>query len=63
MPSAAATLYHTHFNKGKISALNILKAGEFAALYEVLGDENATDADLMVADSSQPCMVNRKELR
>ena len=35
------------FNKGKISALNILKAGQFTALYEVLGDENATDAELM----------------
>ena len=35
------------FNKGKISALNILKAGEFTALYEVLGEENATDAELM----------------
>ena len=35
------------FNKGKISALNILKAGEFTALYEVMGEENATDAELM----------------
>ena len=35
------------FNKGKISALNILKAGEFTALYEVLSEENATDAELM----------------
>ena len=35
------------FNKGKISALNILKAEEFAARYEVLGKENATDAELM----------------
>ena len=35
------------FNKGNISALNILKAGEFTALYEVLGEENATDAELM----------------
>ena len=35
------------FNKGKISALNILKAGKFVALYEVLGEENATDAELM----------------
>ena len=35
------------FNKGKISALNILKAGEFTALYEVLGEESATGADLM----------------
>ena len=35
------------FNKGKISALNILKAEEFTALYELLGEENATDAELM----------------
>ena len=35
------------FNKGKSSALNILKAGEFTALYEALGEENATDAELM----------------
>ena len=35
------------FNEGKISALNIPKAGEFTALYEVLGEENATDAELM----------------
>ena len=35
------------FNKGKISDLNILKAEEFTALYEVLGEENATDAELM----------------
>ena len=35
------------FNKGKISALNILKAGEFTALYKVLDEENATDAELM----------------
>ena len=38
------------FNKGKISALNILKAGEFTVLYEVLGEENATDAELMATD-------------
>ena len=35
------------FNKGNISALNILKAGEITALYELLGEENATDAELM----------------
>ena len=35
------------FNKGKVSALNILEAGEFTALYDVLGEENATDAELM----------------
>ena len=35
------------FNKGKISALDIAKAGEFTALYEVLGEENATDCELM----------------
>ena len=35
------------FNRGKISALNILKAGECTGLYEVLGEENATDAELM----------------
>ena len=34
------------FNKGKIGALNVLKAGEFTALYEVLGEENANDAEL-----------------
>ena len=27
--------------------MNILKAGEFTALYEVLGEENATGAELM----------------
>ncbi len=35
------------FHKGKVSALNILEAGEFTALYDVLGEENATDAELM----------------
>ena len=35
------------FNKGTISALNILKAVEVTALYKVLGEENATDAELM----------------
>ena len=35
------------FNKGKISALNIPKAGEYAALYKVLGEENSTDAELV----------------
>ena len=44
--SGCDTVSHP-FNKGKISALNILKTGECAALYEVLGEENATDAELM----------------
>ena len=34
------------FNKGKISTLNILRAGECNALYEV-GEQNVTDAELM----------------
>ena len=53
------------FNKGKISALNILKAGEFTALYEVLGKKMPLMLSWWkrVAASSQPCMVNRKELR
>ena len=35
------------FGKGKISALNILKAGNFPELSEVLGEEHATDNDLL----------------
>jgi len=35
------------FNKGKISALNALQAGDFPGLFEVLGEEDATDVDLM----------------
>ena len=35
------------FNKGKISALNTLQAGDFPGLYQVLGKEDATHSDLM----------------
>ena len=35
------------FNKGKISALNTLQAGDFPGLYQVLGEEDATHSDLM----------------
>ena len=35
------------FNKEKISALNVLKAGDFPGLSEVLGEEHATHASLM----------------
>jgi len=35
------------FNKGKISALNVLKEGDFPGLFEVLGEEDATHEDLM----------------
>lgn len=35
------------FGKGKISALKILKAGHFPGLFDVLGEEGATEADLM----------------
>ena len=34
-----------HFNK--ISALNILQAGDFPGLYQVLGEEDTTHSDLM----------------
>ena len=35
------------FNKCKISALNIIQAGDFPGLYQVLGEEDATHSDLM----------------
>ena len=35
------------FNKGKISALNNLQAGDFHGLYQVLGEADATHSDLM----------------
>ena len=35
------------FNKGKIRALNVLKAGDFSGQFEVVGEENTTDAELM----------------
>ena len=35
------------FNKTKINTLNILKAGDFPGLFQVLGEENATHSDLM----------------
>ena len=31
------------FNKGKLSALNVLKSGDFPGLFQVLGEEDATD--------------------
>ena len=50
------------FIKGKISALNILKAGECTALYEVLGEENATDAELMETGRRfSPAMYGQRE--
>ena len=42
-----AILCPTPFNKGKISALNTLQAGDFPGLYQVLGEEDATRSDLM----------------
>lgn len=35
------------FNKGKISALNALKAGDFPGLFDVIGEEDATNVDLL----------------
>ena len=35
------------FNKGKISALNTLQAGDFPGLYQVLGEEGTTHSNLM----------------
>jgi len=35
------------FSKSKMSALNTLKAGDFPGLYQVLGEEDATNSDLM----------------
>ena len=35
------------FNKGKTSALNTLQAGDFPGFYQVLGEEDATQSDLM----------------
>ena len=34
------------FNKGKLSVLNVLKSGDFPGLFQVLGEEDATYADL-----------------
>ena len=42
-----ATLCPTPFNKGKVSALNTLQAGDFPGLYQVLGEVDATRSDLM----------------
>ena len=36
-----------HFGKGTISALKILSAGNFPGLFNVLGEEGATQGDLM----------------
>ena len=35
------------FNKSKLSALNELVSGDFPGLFQVLGEEDATYADLM----------------
>ena len=35
------------FSKGNISALNTLKTGDFTGLFQVLGEENATQSDIM----------------
>ena len=38
------------FNNGKLSALNVLKSGDFPGPFQVLGDIDATYADLMDTD-------------
>ena len=45
------------YGKGKVSALNTLRAGDFPVLYSVLGERHATDAELMEAGQTFFCAL------
>ena len=50
------------FGKGKASMLKTLKEGDFPGLFDVLGEEGASQEDLMAVGSSSSwhCMDNRQ---